>query len=62
MGRAVSVVSRLAARCWREKFSLMHSFVAMISDSSELREVRGFQRYLQEKGPLHQVMMWPDME
>ena len=62
VGRAMSVMSRSSERWRREMVSLMYLFVAMISDSTELREVRHCQRYFQERGPPHRVMMWPDME
>ena len=53
MGRAISVMSISAARWQREMVSLTHSFVAMISDSAELREVRRCWRNLQDIGPRH---------
>ena len=42
--------------------SLTHSFLAIISDSAELREVLRYQRDFQERGPPHWGMMWPDIE
>ena len=62
VGEAMSVMSRSAARCLREMVSLTPSFVAIIYDSAELREVRRCQRYLQERRPSHWVMMWPYIE
>ena len=58
----MSVMSRSAARWRREMVSLAHSFVAMIYDSAELRDVRRCWRDFQERGPPHRVIMWPDME
>ena len=62
MGEAVSIIFRSAARYLKEMVSLTHSFVAIIYDSAELREVRRCQRYLQERRPSHWVMMWPYIE
>ena len=42
--------------------SLTHSFLAIISDSAELREVLRCQRDFQERGPLPWGIMWPDIE
>ena len=62
VGRVMSVMSILAARWRREMVYLMHLFIAMISDSGNLTELRRCQRAFQERVPPHQVMMWPDME
>ena len=62
MGEAISVLSKLAAQCLREMVSLTHSFLAIIYDSSELREMLLCQRDFQERGPPHWGMMWPDIE
>ena len=40
LGEEILVMSRSAARCLREMVSLTHSFVAIIYDSTELREVQ----------------------
>ena len=40
MGEAVSIIFRSAARYLKEMVSLTHSFVAIIYDSTELREVQ----------------------
>ena len=62
VGRAMSVMSISAARWRREMVYLMHLFIAMISDSGKLRELRRCQRAFQDIVPPHRVMMWPDME
>ena len=57
VGEAISVTSISAARCLRKMVSLMHSSVAKISDSTELREVQHCQRALHERRPTHLVML-----
>ena len=62
VGRAMSAMSILAARWRKDIVSLTHSFVSMIYNYANLREVWRCRKYFQEKGPSHRVMMWPGME
>ena len=58
----MSIISISADWFLRCIVSLTHSFVAIISDSEELRAVGCCPRAFREIGPPYWLMMWPYIE